>query len=496
MKIMLLNTMAAKNIKTNVIEAMHNHSRLFGFCIFRFYNYLTINALSIRSYICMKYKFLLVLSAILFAHLFFNKGYEKGTRTIENDKGGYYVYLPAVFIYHDLARLEFFRTVDSVYKPNGGRMYAIYGAPATGRRFVKYSMGTALCEMPMFLLAHTYCHITRQFAANGYTVPYRISILFSTIIFVMTGLWFLHKLLLRYFPDKIVFAVLVLLLFGTNLYCYSTFDAGMSHPFTFGLFCMMLYTTDTWTMTGQKKYALLTGALLGIIVIVRPINLMMIIIPFSWQVYNIGSLKNRLRFFRDHAGSIAASALACFAILLLQMSYWKYTTGQWLFFSYVDECFHFSDPHIWDGLMSYRKGWYVYTPVAFIATLGFISLWCYRRAFVPPLLSFLCMYIYVVFCWWQWFYGGSFGCRALIDILPMMAIPLCAFIQLVSSLKNKRSHYGVITMLLLLIILNIFQTYQYSLGTIHYCEMNRDYYWRIFGKEKATDDDWKLLNLH
>ncbi len=348
---------------------------------------------------------------------------------LQSDKGGYYLYLPAAFIYQDLARLQFFKKIDSVYRPNTDDMYGIYNSPVPGNRFVKYSIGTAVCEAPLFLLAHAFSHITGLFTADGYSIPYRISVLFSTILFVVIGLWCLHKFLLRYFPDKAVFAVLILLLFGTNLYFYTTFDPGMSHPFAFSFFCVLLYSTDQWAITGKTKYALFTGFISGMLVLVRPVNLLILLVPLCWQVYNIASLKNRLRFWTSQAINIIIGALVFFAVLLLQMGYWKYATGHWIFFSYVEEGFHFSDPHIWDGLISYRKGWYVYTPVALIATLGLIPLWRYRKAFVPGILLFVAIYIYVAFSWYQWFYGGSFGCRALIDILPAMTIPLCAFIQ-------------------------------------------------------------------
>jgi hypothetical protein len=34
----------------------------------------------------------------------------------------------------------------------------------------------------------------------------------------------------------------------------------------------------------------------------------------------------------------------------------------------------------------------------------------------------------------------------------------------------------------LFVVLNIFQTYQYSMGLIHWSRMSKEFYWRVFGK--------------
>jgi len=64
------------------------------------------------------------------------------------------------------------------------------------------------------------------------------------------------------------------------------------------------------------------------------------------------------------------------------------------------------------------------------------------------------------------------------------------------SLRKKIARCALAAVLLFFVWLNLFQTYQYTFGTIHYSEMNGPYYWRIFGKVMASDEDWKLLNLH
>src|SRR4051812_27197102 len=73
------------------------------------------------------------------------------------DIAGYYLYLPASFIYKDIGPLAYYPRLDSAYKLSGDdKMFGIYDIPATGRRLDKFPAGVALFELPFFLTAHAY----------------------------------------------------------------------------------------------------------------------------------------------------------------------------------------------------------------------------------------------------------------------------------------------------------------------------------------------------
>ena len=72
------------------------------------------------------------------------------------DVSGYYLYLPAVFIYDDLRELKFLPDIIEKYKPSIAPDQAFaYGETAEGqpRYVMKYSAGMALLYLPFFLLA-------------------------------------------------------------------------------------------------------------------------------------------------------------------------------------------------------------------------------------------------------------------------------------------------------------------------------------------------------
>ena len=102
--------------------------------------------------------------------------------------------------------------------------------------------------------------------------------------------------------------------------------------------------------------------------------------------------------------------------------------------------------------------------------------------------------VYLVFSWHNWFYGGSFGCRALIQTLPLLAIPLALFIDRSFTKKIVQKIIVSIT-LILLISLNLFQTWQYNKNIIHYAYMNEVVYWQVFLSTKNNPQAEKNLQL-
>ena len=114
---------------------------------------------------------------------------------------------------------------------------------------------------------------------------------------------------------------------------------------------------------------------------------------------------------------------------------------------------------------------------------------------LPALAVFFLAFIYVVFSWEEWWYGGGFGCRPLIESLAFLALPLAAMTGYIfeSPGKIKKATFSLV--LLSIIFLNIFQTYQYSMGLIHWGRMTKAYYWRVFGKvdfDRASNEQYLM----
>ncbi|MBL7718133.1 MAG: hypothetical protein JNL72_04795 [Flavipsychrobacter sp.] len=410
------------------------------------------------------------------------------------DKFGYHAYLPAVFVYNDLAHLSFYPEIIRQYEPFGSHhdWHMVVHCPDE-RKLIKYPPGVALFNLPLFLAAHTYASSSDTYPADGYSIPYVVASISTNILCATLGLLVLGAFLRRRYSDTATAITLACIGFGTNLYTYTAFDQGMSHPYCFLLLALLLHHTDSWYRTGMRKHLYLLAASLGMLFLTRSVDVIAVLLPLAWGVYNRDTLRARLRLWWQRRASIAMAAVLLIAIVSIHFVYTRWISGSWVVDTYPGEAFDFLNPRLRLGLLGFQKGWFVYTPIALVAMSGFYFLWKQHKAIVPSLLLYLATIIYVVFSWKQWHYGGGFSARALVDVLPAVAVPLCALAEAawVQGRRLSRALFACVSVFC--ITLNMFQTYQYTSGVLHWNNMSAAYYWYIFGKTKVGPESWPLL---
>lgn len=405
---------------------------------------------------------------------------------INHDAVSYWAYLPATFIYHDLS----FNFTSYLPEDFEGRIWT--HSAENGNQVLKMTMGNSVLWTPFFLLAHGYAHIS-NYHADGYSLPYSISIFIAGLFYLAVGLIFLCKALKFYFSDLIISLVLILLVFGTNLLHYAVIEPGMSHLYSFCLFSIYLFITIKWNQNFSWSYSMLLGLLTGLIVLVRPSNIIVFLVPFLWGVTSFKNFKEKLQVLINNKYRIITAVLIAFVVFSLQMIYWKSITGKLFYYSYGDEGFFFLHPHIIDGLFSYRKGWLIYTPVMFFALFGFWYLWKQVPASFWSVLVFLIVNVYLVFSWWCWWYGGSFGARVMIESYAFLSLPLAAVIKRISE-SRKVIRGAWIIIFCMLVWINIFQMRQYRISLLHWDSMSKKAYWGIFLKGYFPDNYEEMLD--
>jgi hypothetical protein len=399
-----------------------------------------------------------------------------------HDVISYYSYLPAAFIHHDLS----FDFIDKDPVFFAGKMFN--SKTTDGGHFQKMTMGLAMLYLPFFLSGHFYAWISGA-PMHGFSQPYMFFLLFGAVFYVTWAAFTLRKILLKLVSEKLTAWVLFALLFASNLFFYTTLEAAMSHAYNFSLIVFFVALTIGWHQKPGIKNSLLLGFVYGLISLIRPTNALIILF---FLLYDINSLKERILLFLHSWKLILLMVLAAFVVVLPQLLFWKFNTGSWIFYSYGKEGFFFDNPQIWRGLFSYRKGWLVYTPVMLFALAGLFLLSKQFKAFRLAIWVFVPLNLWVIFSWWDWTYGGSFGARPLIDTYSLMAIGLAAWL----SFMAKQRKVLFVTMQVILVVFagfNLFQTAQYKYGSIHYAEMSKASYWHIFGKLSNDLEFFDLL---
>lgn len=429
----------------------------------------------------------LICLTVVEVHL--NLARHKSLNVIAWDVAGYYSYLPATFIDKDL-KLSFITPQN--HHAYYGIKYA-YLDDAQGHHVFKYPMGMAMLYAPFFFTAHALAG-PLGYAPDGYSEIYQIFIEYSGLFYLFFGLLFLRRVLLMYYSEKITALSLFVIFFGTNLLCYSTLDAAMSHSYSFSLFAALIYYVAGYYRSPKLSYMIVAGLLLGLLILVRPPNILFGLLIVLFGVRSASGLKQRLLFMMQHPVHFLALLLVVGLTLLPQFLYWHYVTGHYLVFSYGEEGFFFSKPQLLQCLLGFRKGWLIYSPVFFFALAG---LYLMRRqashVFLPTLLAVLPLYLYIVSSWWCWWYGGSFSLRPMIDLYPLLCFPLAACLAKIASLPET-SRRILTGLLVFLVLLNIGQTFQYKYNIIHYDAMTFRAYLNVFGKTERRATDTSLLD--
>ncbi|MBT3385476.1 MAG: hypothetical protein HN778_19160 [Prolixibacteraceae bacterium] len=428
-------------------------------------------------------KYSIIFSVVLISSFTIIKGYWKDeNRVIISDVINYYAYLPATFIFHDIGITK----VETIEK---GKFWT--KRLSNGNNIIKMSMGMSFVYAPFFFAGHGAAKIL-GYEAYGYSEPYKFALIIGAIIYLILGLIFLRKILLKYFSDKITTLTILAIAIGTNLAYYSSVEGTMTHIYNFAFFNIFIWHTILWHEKPTFKRLFGLGALAGLITLIRPSNIVILLFFFIYNVYSFRLIKEKITFVYKKFHWFLGMLLAFLLVWIPQFAYNLYFTGDLLFYSYTGEKFFFNNPQILDGLFSYRKGWLLYTPMMIISIFGMIVLFFKKKEFSWATLIFMIISVYIIFSWWCWWYGGSFGQRPFVDFYGMLAIPFALLLTELARIKKWVYHIAV-ALVFVLIVLNNFQMQKYLKGSLHFADTTKEAYWHSFWHIRPQPGFFDLL---
>lgn len=432
--------------------------------------------------------FVLSLVMIVFSFTYYPK-YKQGggEATISWDVSGYYWYLPSLFIYKDLKQLSFSDSVRDKYacSPDNQQITFL----PDGRKVLKYSSGMACQYLPFFLIAHTTAKWF-GYPQDGFSTPYQLSIHMGALCMLLLGLWFLRKVLLRYFEDATVAWTLFFLIMGTNYLNYAAIDVGMSHAWLFAWYCILFYLSDRYYQAPTIKRAMLIGFVCGLMALTRPTELLVLIIPLGWGMTSLQwkFIQRRFLFYKQQWKSLILAGVTMVCVGSIQLIYWKYATGSWLVYSYGGQEFSWKHPHFADYIFSFRCGWLIYTPLMLLPFFG-IPILIKRKIQTFPILIFVFCYTWTVCAWDIWWYGG----RAMIQGYVAYMFPLAALIEFVRSRNWAKIIFFPLAFFFS--YLNIWWLHGcHKGGYVYVNDMTEAYYKKVVGRFSIHDEDRRFLD--
>jgi len=442
--------------------------------------------------VILKYKFPLALVILLYlTHLYtkdFSSQYQK---PINGDAKSYYAYLPAIFIHND-AEYKFVDDYEDKYYSNDQRKDFL-NSTDNGRKVNKTFPGVAVLYLPFFLIAHFLASIFGA-DADGYSLIYQYLFDFGYWFYILLGaIYYLKVFRLLKFKNKYIYFSLFVLIVGTNVLFYSMVDQSVTHLFNFAMINGMVYHLLKFKRDGRLKHIYFSIALLVLIGITRPTNVLVIIL--------IPIFISDRQFYSDFFKQIfkLKPFLIVVGITLIIGSIpfilWQWQTGNWIVYGYGDEGFDFKKPELVNFLFSYTKGWFTYTPIALLTVvlgLFYVSLKNVFKTLNIVLFYFISIYIFS--SWWCWYYGAGMSQRVMIDHFVILGYLMLIILENAPYLLKK----VLISVYLLLVVFNVIQTYQIAKGIYPMGSPTKEIYWDNFlnltKKAKVYEKvDWELL---
>jgi hypothetical protein len=399
-----------------------------------------------------------VIAVLAVASLAFIYGRHLPTgKPIRSDGMGYYLYLPAVLLDHDVtmertlerSRAETLEMRQINCCEKQGIVASVRRVPPHQHYLDKYAIGEAIMLVPFFVTADAVAYATGS-TRNGFSWPYQAAATAGGLTYALLGLLVLGIFLQRWFSRTTAAVTLLAIVLGTNLFHYATYDAVSSHAFAFFLVAALLELTFLLAERPRPVTAVAFGGAAGLLVAVRPTDAVVLVVPALIGAERLRGRSRRTFVLRRNLFLLALAAGAFVVCVLPQLAYWHAITGKWLVYTYGGEHLQLLHPHFLNVLFSVRKGLFFWTPLLLLAVAGLPLLGRFAPGLLLPVAVYLVIHTWVVASWNTWWYGGSFGQRPFVESLPAFALGLAAIVETAWSARARRAvQIGIVATTLL-----------------------------------------------
>jgi MFS family permease len=435
---------------------------------------------------------LIVICGFIFAYRISNVS----EKEIAWDILGYYLYLPSTFIY-DQPMLNDYTWLKEINaeKDLTGTLYQV-STNDEGEPMYFFLMGMSMLYLPFFLIGHLLAG-PLGFPADGFSMPYQYALVIGGIIYAIIGLIYLRKNLRHFFSEKITALIMIILVFGTNYIHHNTLKNLETVNMLFMLVNIILWNTIKWHENQKLKYLMAVGLASALAALVKPSEVFVVLIPLLWNVTGWQSFKDKLRLFLSNFKPLLIVIAASFLLVLPQLLYWYFKTGHILYDSYKNPGVGLDifSPHIIEVLFSYRKGWFLYTPVMIFAVTGFYFMFKENRKIFYASAFYFLISFYIISSWTEWWYGAAYSGRPMITLYPVLAISLGYFLEYMLARKFVvRLIFGIVV--IFFIFMNQFQWWQLRHYILDPYRTTKEYYWSIFLKTKITNEDRARMSIY
>jgi hypothetical protein len=314
------------------------------------------------------------------------------------------------------------------------------------------------------------------------------------LLLFVSGLWFIRKTALYLFSDRATGISLLILSFGTNLLSMVTVDFRLQQVLIFSLYSVVVYLTASWFNTKKHHFIYLLSLSLLVVTLVHPTGFMCLLIPLLWGVSDKQTRNERLSLVKMNFGKILIFFGALFLVIMIPLLIWKTYPGNVPFLGfYAPGVFKFLSPYLWSELFSFNHGWVIYSPVILLAIPGFYLFAQKNRSFFLSVFLFFILDVFVESSWSEFSKTQVFGQVAFTGTSAFLVFPLASLVTFIESRKliGRLLFYPLSVFL---ILLSLFQGWQYKNRILLPDRMTPAYYASVFAKTAVSEKEKELLS--
>ena len=353
-----------------------------------------------------------------------HSGYYSVGKFDPGDDAGYYAYLRSGFIDGDF---DFF---------DEKRYWHFDEVTETGYVANYWPMGAALFWSPFFLAGHGlasfYNAMDYPVPLDGHSFPYQALTFLGSSIEGFAALFLCYALTRRLYSARAALAASAFAFMATCLPYFVFVRNRMSHSTDVLASLIFLYFYLKYRESKSKPWSffVLWGAIGGLLILVRYINVFYLIIPL-WLIVETALDKEAFRKKKLIVfGKFFAGGIALVVVFSPQLAAWNSLHGvlsslnphtvvvKFSLFSVLDS--------YKDFLFGGNQGLFFFEPIWALGLVGLVFIFIRDRSFAGPCLaaSFLFTVAPVVVG-----HDGSFGQRYLLPALPLLAIGLAELFE-------------------------------------------------------------------
>ncbi|HMS69101.1 MAG TPA: hypothetical protein PKD18_13230 [Saprospiraceae bacterium] len=409
-----------------------------------------------------------------------------------NERPIFPIYLNAIFIQKDLSNLAW---ADSLFTDSTETEMsnAVYTVGRNGGKILKNTMGTSVMTLPAFTVAHLLAQ-KKGDTANGLSITYFVVYHWYGGLLLLIGWYLLWVVLSKYFTSAVKLVTLLAI-------CAATYWADLWQVldqldliYLFFLHSALLYAAGLFFEKPKINTGILVGLILGLTVLLRPVEIILILIPILWKVSpKIHHLKVRLYHIIKNYKSYLYLILSMSLLIAMQITYWIKYSGQAFVFN--DQVIGVTrDISRLEAMMfGPKSGVFLYSPILIVMVLGFFCMKSVLFRIILPIFSVVLLIGWASINYYFWWNGGDSGSLYINQLYVFLALPFAALVDFCL----KRLWSGILLWLTISILtfLNFWRIHDETHGKLLAPpDITYEYLKAAVLKDSLTDQMVKLLD--